>query len=273
MSYVFGRRPQGIETHNEGAMIPYRLSGEWDAETARAYAIANTPAIFGIWFRKDLRMTGQGGGIWDIDVEYSTPDKQEPVAGGYKWTFDTTGQTKKVTQGLAHIDTYWDTGEFSVQPYYHHGGIGVTDDSVEGVDVPDRALKWTETWQLPLGSYGFFYSTILGELTGRVNNTYFRGFPAYTVRFDGASGGPSQQNASLVEITFNFATSPSESGLVVGDITGINKIGWDYLWVRYRQKDNADGHTTSPKPIQVEVDRVLTSFNFALLGIGTGIIT
>jgi hypothetical protein len=270
MSYVFGRRPQGIETRNDGAMIPYRLSGEWDAETARAYAIASTPRTFGVWFRKDLRMTGQGGGIWDIDVEYSTPEKQEPQAGAYKWAFDTTGQTKKVTQAITHVATYAAPGRSAID---HHGAIGVTDDSVEGVDVPDRAFKWPETWQLPLGSYGFFYSTILGELTGRVNNTYFRGFPAYTVRFDGATGGPSQQDPTLLEITFNFSVSPSETDLVVGDITGINKLGWDYLWVRYESTDDDTAKKTTPKPIQVEVDRVLTSFNFALLGIGTGILT
>jgi len=270
MADIFGIRPTGVSIRSEGATIPYVLTGEADPTTAKLYAIANTPATFSIFVRKDVKLTGLGGGMWNIDVEYATSDRALPVAGTYKWTFDTTGQTKHATQGLAHVATYVAPGRTAID---HKGAIGVTDDRVEGVDIPDRGFKWTETWQLPLGSYGFFYSTILGELTGRVNASYFRGFPAHTVRFDGASGGPSSKDDTLVEVTFNFAVSPSESGLTVGDITGINKVGWDYLGVRYEAADDTSAKKTTPKPIQVDVDRVLTEFNFSVLGIGTGILT
>ena len=270
MAIQFGYRPAGVETHNEGLSIPYRLIGESDPMTARIYALANTPLVFSAYYREDVRLSYLGGGVWDVDAEYGPKEKKGPEEGDYKWTFDTGGATKHITQGLQHISTYKPFGATAID---HKGAIGVTDDSVEGVDVPDRAFRWSETWQLPLGSYGFIYATVLGELTGRANASYFRGFPANTVRFDGASGGESQKDATICEITFNFSVSPSESGLEVGDITGITKSGWDYLWVRYETSDDDMAKKTTPAPIQVEVDRVHLAFNFSLLGIGTGIIT
>jgi hypothetical protein len=267
MAYTFGRRPAGIETHNEGATIPYVLTGEADAVTARAYVIANTPKTFSTLYRKSVKMEHLGAGIWNADIEYATNSAaREPAAGNYNWSFDTTGQSRRITQGLQHIATYPSSGA----PYNHHGAIGVTDNSVEGVDVPDKAFRWSETWQLALASYGFFYSSILGELTGRINASYFRGFPGGTVRFDGAAGAASREDQSLLEITYNFTVSPSESGMTVGSISGISKTGWDYLWVRYQQQDNATTKVTELTPVQVEVDRVSWAFNFSLLGIGTG---
>ena len=48
--------------------------------------------------------------------------------------------------------------------------------------------------------------------------------------FLGASG--SKPGADDWEITFRFAASPNRTGITVGDIAGISKKGWEYLWVR-----------------------------------------
>ena len=270
MAIQWGYRPTGLQTTKSGITVPYRLVGESDHATARAYALAASPMILGAWYRSDVRLQSQGGGVWDVDAEYGPYDKKEPSANSYKWTFDTSGKTKHVTQGIEHIASYVPSGETAID---HKGAIGVTDDSVNGVDVPDRAYKWTEVWQLPAGSYGFVYSTILGELTGRTNYSYFRGFPAYTVQFSGGSGGGLSSDGTLREFSYSFEVSPSESGLTVGDITGISKVGWDYMSVRYEIGDDTSANKTTPKPIQADVDRVLYAFNFTMLGIGSGILS
>ena len=52
----------------------------------------------------------------------------------------------------------------------------------------------------------------------------------------------------------------------MGDITGINKRGWEYLWVRYA--DAEDQHVLVKQPISAYVEQVYPEGNFALLGIG-----
>ncbi len=83
--------------------------------------------------------------------------------------------------------------------------------------------------------------------------------------FLGASG--SLRSQEDWEITFRFAASPNVTGLVIGDIAGIDKKGWEYLWVRYA--DAEDQNVLVKKPIAVYVERVYEEGDFSLLGIGT----
>jgi hypothetical protein len=65
------------------------------------------------------------------------------------------------------------------------------------------------------------------------------------VLFLGASG--SQRGTEDWEITFSFAASPNATGLTVGDITGIEpKKGWEYLWVRYADAEDAETLVKQP---------------------------
>lgn len=269
MSYTWGYRETGIQSARDSVTLPFRLVGEWNAIAARSIALAESPKLFGYYLRKDVKLRNMGGGVWDVDGEYGLSTKKEPEAGDYKWNFSTAGATKHITQAVQHIATYVASGKTAID---HKGAIGVTDDAVEGVDVPDRSFSWTETHVLPLASFGFIYSAILGQLNGHINAAYFRGFAAYTVRFDNATGGKSDRGDGLVEITYNFTFSPSESGLSVGGITEITKSGWDYLWVRYESGDDASAKKTTLQPRQAEVDRVLYPLDFSIFGIGTGIL-
>jgi len=70
-------------------------------------------------------------------------------------------------------------------------------------------------------------------------------------------------------LTFRFACSPNATGLVVGDITGIDKLGWDYLWVRYATYEDSSGRSLVQRPASVHVDRVLVPSDYSALGIGT----
>ena len=54
---------------------------------------------------------------------------------------------------------------------------------------------------------------------------------------------------------------------MMGDITGINKKGWEYIWVRYA--DAEDEKVLVKQPIAVYVEKVYDEGNFAGLGIGT----
>jgi hypothetical protein len=53
----------------------------------------------------------------------------------------------------------------------------------------------------------------------------------------------------------------------MGDITGIDKKGWEYLWVRYQDAEDAD--VLVKQPAAVYVEQVYPYGDFSLLGIGT----
>lgn len=97
-----------------------------------------------------------------------------------------------------------------------------------------------------------------------MNNAPFKGFAPGEVLFMGASG--SQRGQDDWEITFRFAASPNAVGLTVGDIVGIDKKGWEYLWVRYA--DAEDENTLVKQPIAAYVEKVYEEGDLSLLGIG-----
>ncbi len=83
--------------------------------------------------------------------------------------------------------------------------------------------------------------------------------------FQGASG--SQRGQEDWEITFSFAASPNATGLTMGDITDIDKKGWEYLWVRYQDAEDED--VLVKQPAAAYVEQVYPYGDFSLLGIGT----
>ena len=155
-------------------------------------------------------------------------------------------------------------GRYGVDPPDFKGAIGVSTDSVEGTDITIPVFNFTETHYIPSALVAGAYKTTLFYLTGRVNDAPFKGFARGEVLFLGASG--SQRGVDDWEIAFKFAASPNATNLTVGDITGIDKKGWEYLWVRYA--DAEDEETLIKQPVAVYVERVYEYGNFALLGIG-----
>lgn len=70
------------------------------------------------------------------------------------------------------------------------------------------------------------------------------------------------------EITYRFAGSPNRTGLTVGPIVGINKKGWEYMWVRYADSEDTVAKAIVKKPAAAYIERVYDEGNFSLLGIG-----
>jgi hypothetical protein len=54
----------------------------------------------------------------------------------------------------------------------------------------------------------------------------------------------------------------------LGNITGINKQGWHYLWVRFDDDEDSSAKTLIKKPIAAYVERVYEYGDFSALGIG-----
>ena len=112
------------------------------------------------------------------------------------------------------------------------------------------------------------YKKRLAELTGTVNNGKFKGYAPGEVLFLGASGSRRGKHSDDDwEITFRFAVSPNRENLKIGDLTIKEKLGWDYLWVRYADEVSSDQKSLVKKPESAYVERVYQAADFGGLGI------
>ena len=105
-------------------------------------------------------------------------------------------------------------------------------------------------------------------ITIKVNDAPFRGMSAGECLFLGASGSQRGIGEDW-EIAFRWAGSPNMTGLTVGDITGIEKLGWEYMWLRYEDVEDFDAHALVKRPTSVHIEQVYAYADFSWLGIGT----
>ena len=121
------------------------------------------------------------------------------------------------------------------------------------MDITVPVYNFSETHYLADAAVTGSYKSTLRSLTGRVNNASFKGFAAGEVLFLGASG--SKRGDDDWEITFRFAASENRSSITVGDITGVAKKGWEYMWVRYADAEDATAKAIVKKPVAVYIGR------------------
>lgn len=203
----------------------------------------------------------EGYRLWNVKIDYGT---RQTSGDGMAFSFDTGGGSAKITQSKETIGSYALSG---TAPNFY-GAIGVNDKSIDGCEIFIPSYKWTEKYTVPDSSVDGAYRLNLFYATGTTNAGSFRDFAAGEVLFEGCRG----QKESLYgpwELTFSFAASPNATGLTVGGITGIAKKGWEYLWVRYEEYEDATAHALSRRPVAVYIERVYDETNYTYLGIGS----
>ena len=239
----------------------YIVSGTQDVAAANTAVVAAVPGTYETALLKAVRLTRIGHAEWAAEVTYNTREPRE--VGDVKVSFDTTGGTQHVTQSLATTG-YHGSGTFDFTPDFK-GAIGVTKNGVDGVDIVVPSLSRQETHYFAVADVDDTYINAIADLTGKVNNATFRGRAAGEVLFLGASG--QNIDSEKAEITFRFGISPNVTGLTVGDITGIAKKGWEYLWVRYEDHVDESNEALVKRAVNVYVERVYNNGDFSVLGI------
>jgi len=201
-------------------------------------------------------LAGYGRYLATVRYGLLPPPKE---AGEASFSFDTTGGQQKITQSLQTIGAYAPAGKTAPD---FKGAIGVTHEAVEGVEITVPVFGFTLTLYLAAASVTSAYLEDIKSLTGKVNNAIWNVYvdgvtitaQAGECLFLGASG--SKRGADDWEISFKFALSRNVSGLSVGDISGINKKGWEYLWVRYDDADDAAASALVKRPMAAYVEKV-----------------
>lgn len=234
----------------------YRVHNTEDEEEVQDLLVAIAPNPYLGLVLTSIDAQPLGGGEWEGTARYTRWENQN------QRTFSTLGGTQRITQALSSISSYAPSG--MVAPDFN-GAIGVSDDRVEGVDIVVPTMEFTETAYKTPAQMTNSYIIDLFTLTGRWNASTFRFCAAGECLFRGVSG--SQRGDENWELTFNFAVSPNVTGLELGGITGIAKLGWDYLWVRYGDTEDGSAYQLVKRPTSVHVDRVSLPGNFSLLGL------
>ena len=250
---------------DESAEITYVIRDIANDVDARTELLITSPATNNGLIRTDTQVEEIHDQIWLGTVRYAPSAANPPQAGESSFSFETRGGTQHITQSLATVANYA-SPDIPAAPDFG-GAIGVTEDSVEGVDITVPVYTFSETHYLSPSSVTSAYKGTLFALTGRVNDAVFKGLAAGECLFLGAAG--TQRGDDPWEISFAFAGSPNVTGLSVGSITGIEKKGWEYLWVRYQAAEDATAKMLIRKPIAAYVERVYRDGSFGSLGIGT----
>ena len=240
--------------------LAYWVKGSDDDAAIRAAVQSSVPAYHAGLPFQNCHIKPLGNQLWEAVARYGKKEPKE--TGQSSFSFDTGGGSQHISQSLATIGSHAPPGKTAPD---FKGAIGCTTDAVEGTDITVPVYSFTETHYLPIATVTAAYKAALFRLTGRTNDDTFRGFEAGEVLFLGASG--SQRGYEDWEVTFRFAASPNVTGLAVGDITDIDKRGWEYLWVRYADAESED--VLVKQPIAVYVEQVYEEGDYAHLAIGS----
>ncbi|MDD4889064.1 MAG: hypothetical protein PHU85_03970 [Phycisphaerae bacterium] len=243
----FGSRQRG----SDSVKLLYVIFGTNDGDAAYVALAAAAPASYGGFSSRTIQpVERQGVDFWFGEVDYVASTAQE--AGDSTYEFDTGGGTQHITQSLALIQSYNATGYVAPESY---GAIGVTSDSVEGCDITVPSYHFSNRVFLEAGIVTAAYRRTLYLLTGTTNLYAWYGFEAGEVLFLGASGTYRQAEGDW-ELSFKYAASPNQTGLTIGTMTGIEKPGWAYLWVRYQDTKDETSKSAVKQPIAAYVNQV-----------------
>ncbi len=248
---------------NPSAELKYWIQGAATELEARANLLSNIPATYQLDAGGtiqlpllDYEVEPMGVDLWDAVVMYGWQAQAQ-------YSFDTTGGTQKITQSRATAQKYALPGK---TPPDFKGAIGVTNDSVEGCEVTVPVYAFAETYYLADSIVTPAYKQTIYNLTGCVNTVAYKGYQPGELLFLGAQGA---KNGYLEgwSVQFRFAASPNQTSLTMGEITGIDKKGWEYLWVRYQEAEDTAAKALIRKPVAVYIEEVYRKGDLTALGI------
>lgn len=233
-----------------------------DPDAVEAAVEAVAPDAIGSLVVTNYRQEPQEGhqGVLLCTVDYGKVGKRETVeTGESEYSFEIGQQSAHVLHSLQTISSYGDEPEDFKQ------AIGWNGERFDGAEINVPTYDWRETHYIPIESVTAAYKAAIFQCVANpVNADSFRGFSPGEVLIRGASGAP--RSAEDFALNLAFSASPNVTGLSIGDVTGISKKGWEYLWVLFEKKQGDKRIIEVPKSVYIE--KVYGSSNFTtLLGV------
>lgn len=260
---------------NPGAILTFIIRGTADdTEAEAALWNAISPTHDGLVFDgldvEPLKVdtTNAADSFWDGVVTYKARPRitfPNSDVGTVRIFGEIGTETQHITTALS--ETKYPAGAESM-----NGRINDTGDAVQGADVfvPGFRFTVTKVWaDDDLPSLAMLYS-----IASCTNNDSFQVTDSITGQtitlaigeglFLGARWGDARADGA-VEYVYSFVAKPNVSNATVasplGDITGINYKGHDYLWIRY--DDYVAGDRKMRTAVAVYIDQVYGQAEFA----------
>lgn len=206
--------------------------------------------------------------VWKIEAKYKAIETESSTSTGNTdegaYAFDTTGGTKKITHSIKTVAKA--SGSPDCQQAINFDG-----EKVNGLEITSPVSSFTETHIFKPSKVSTTYKKTVASMTGKVNESGFKGYAKGEVLFLGASGQRRGDSADSVwEITFKFAVSPNiTKSIKIGDLSLPGKEGWQYMWVRFATDVDDNAEALTSKPLGAYVEQVYEYDNFKKLGIGS----
>jgi len=251
----------------------YTLTGS-DDEDALLTALADeTDASITVesdtWYRSGRTIAPVGYQIWEGRVTYTPLTGRNLPVDQSQYRFETGGGSQHVSSSIKNISNT-KAGDYTPDAPNFGGLINVTSDGVDGIDIIAPIFNFSEMHVLSADTVTEAYKVQLMELTATKNAAAFRGIPAGSVLFMGASG--SSRDDGNWNVTFNFAAQKKLTSYVLfagtaWTITVPEKLGWNYLWIRYHDVWNDKAKMNIKRPLSAHVEQVYGNGDFSLLEI------
>lgn len=180
---------------------------------------------------------------------------------GPDYAFDLSAQVEHITQSIKTNQKIKRGGGAAPD---NKRAIGITQDGeIKGCDRFKPYLEWSTARTFEYITMA--YLDALSELVGTTNKELFYGHEPGTQMFLGASGNT--KDLSRCVVAFKFAKQKHRTAIEICDglIVPVKKA-WEYLWVSYKNVDDANKLTQQPDAAYVE--QIYEEGNYSKMGIG-----
>ena len=233
---------------------------------------------------RTVQMAPDGPMAWRATCSYSaaklqTREREKLTSvGQYRIAFSVKNITAK-QYTAKNTTSYARLGD--VAPNFQ-GAINVNKDGeVEGLDTIVPALTISVSQRYAGASLTPAYMLGCANLIGKYNNHELMGFPAGTLQLTASDGAlsfdipnPNQSGADPTdfpaadrELSHEFLYSPNLTGITIGEITGINKLGHQYMWTLWYDKLDSGKVFRAPRAVYVQDLYNVEPASFAPLGL------
>jgi len=200
---------------------------------------------------------------WQVTLTYALPSGLKNLENYIQFGFSTNGGEVQIQKAISVKSRSTRPG-VGLSPPETYGFLGVTDKTVECINLPATQLSFNITGYFPPEVWG---TALLGVFTGlgrRYNASTFYGFPPGEILFEYAEG--QGEAMKVIPVTFYFTHSPNINGVADPPFsTPLTMLGHDY--VQYLKGQQETNGTVLLLPNWREVVQVRFPGNLNLLGI------